>query len=188
MLLLGAFNLLLCPSKSFGRETQSSDCEREIVRVAQVTGVPIGILYAIGLTESGKGGKLQPFAMNVDGKGVFFKNRNKALSHFKLAQVQGAKFIDIGCMQINFRFHSSQFSKVEDMFDPRKNVEYAAKFLLELRHREGSWVMAAARYHAGAKNYAAHQRYVCSVLHRLVETGFGAWTPQARQLCGRSSA
>ncbi len=163
------------------------DCEREIAQAAKFSGVPIGILYAIGLTESGRGGKLNPFAMNVDGKAFFFKNRHDALSHFWTVKAQGARFIDVGCMQINVKYHSDRFSSVADMFEPRKNVEFAAKFLSELRAREGSWVMAAARYHAGARNHAAHRRYVCLVLSRLVETGFGDWTPQARNLCSSRS-
>lgn len=162
-------------------------CEREIIRVSRLTGVPVGILYAVGLTESGKGGRLQPYAMNVDGKSAFFFDRDEAISHFRSVKAKGARFVDIGCMQINYRFHGEKFARVEDIFDPRRNVEYAAKFLQDLRNREGSWVMAAARYHAGPNNHAAQKRYVCAVLQRIVQTGFGAWTPEARKICINAS-
>ncbi|TIN70251.1 MAG: lytic transglycosylase domain-containing protein, partial [Mesorhizobium sp.] len=43
-------------------------CEPEILRAADRYGVPAGILYAVGLTETGKKGSLQPNALNVEGK------------------------------------------------------------------------------------------------------------------------
>ena len=70
------------------------------------------------------------------------------------------------------------------MFDPHQNVDYAARFLTELRTREGSWTMAVARYHAGPNNNPAQKRYVCAVIANMVATGFGAMTENARAFCG----
>jgi soluble lytic murein transglycosylase-like protein len=69
------------------------------------------------------------------------------------------------------------------MFDPRRNVDYAALFLKRLREREGSWTMAVARYHAGPNNNPAQKRYVCAVITNMVATGFGSWTENARSFC-----
>jgi len=69
------------------------------------------------------------------------------------------------------------------MLEPRRNVRYAARFLKELRAREGSWSMAVARYHAGPNNDPAQKRYICAVIRNLVATGFGTWTPEARRFC-----
>ncbi len=55
-------------------------------------------------------------------------------------------------MQINHHYHGDKFADVEAMFDPAQNVDYAARFLKELRAREGSWTMAVARYNAGPNN------------------------------------
>jgi len=74
------------------------------------------------------------------------------------------------------------------MFDPVRNVDYAARFLKELRAREGSWTMAVARYNAGAHNTIAHKRYICSVIGSLVASGFGSWTSGARAYCGERAA
>ena len=62
------------------------------------------------------------------------------------------------------------------MLEPATNVDYAARFLQELKAREGTWTMAVARYHAGPDNDPAQKRYVCRVIANLVATGFGAWT------------
>jgi soluble lytic murein transglycosylase-like protein len=69
------------------------------------------------------------------------------------------------------------------MFDPPTNVAYAARFLRQLKAREGSWTMAVARYHAGPDNDPAQKRYVCRVIANLVASGFGAWTTEARAFC-----
>ena len=95
----------------------------------------------------------------------------------------GAKLIDVGCMQINHHFHARHFASVEQMFEPAANVDYAARFLKELKAREGSWTMAVARYHAGPNNDPAQKRYVCRVIANMVATGFGAWTSQSRAFC-----
>lgn len=160
-------------------------CEREMVHAANAYDVPLGMLYAVGLTESGRAGSLQPYALNIDGRPAYEASKAAALRAFKSARQDGAKRIDVGCMQINHYYHAESFSSLDDMFDPAKNVQYAARFLSELRKREGSWTMAIARYHAGANNKAAHKRYVCRVIDNLVATGFGEWTDGSRAYCGR---
>lgn len=158
-------------------------CEPEILAAADRYGVPVGILYAVGLTETGKRGSLQPNALNIDGKAVFPASRQQAVTAFQRARRGGAKFIDLGCMQINHRFHSEHFRGVADMLDPHRNVDYAARFLMQLKRRHDTWSMAVARYHAGPNNDPAQKRYVCRVIANMVATGFGNWTPNARNFC-----
>nr|WP_245419687.1 transglycosylase SLT domain-containing protein [Phyllobacterium salinisoli] len=146
-------------------------------------GVPIGILYAVGLTETGRKNSLQPYAMNIEGRAEFFPTAAAALAGFDQARRQGAKLIDLGCMQINHYFHGKEFSSVAQMLLPRANVDYAARFLKQLRAREGNWTLAVARYHAGPNNDPAQKKYVCRVMENMVATGFGNWTPQARGFC-----
>ncbi|MDP1702517.1 MAG: transglycosylase SLT domain-containing protein [Aestuariivirga sp.] len=158
-------------------------CEREMISASTRHKVPLGVLYAVGLTETGRKGSLHPYALNIEGKTVFTNSERAAMKSFKVARLTGKKLIDLGCMQVNHHYHGDKFSSVEDMLDPQKNVEYAAKFLSELRVQEGSWTMAVARYHAGPNNNAAQKRYVCLVIKNLVASDFGAWTPEARKFC-----
>jgi soluble lytic murein transglycosylase-like protein len=159
-------------------------CEREMARASRAHGVPLGVLYAVGLSETGRKGVLHPYALNIDGKTAMASDLRDALAQFREAKNKGAKLVDVGCMQINHHYHGHQFGSVEAMFDPAKNVDYAARFLKELRAREGSWTMAVARYNAGPDNTVAQRRYVCSVIGSLVASGFGAWTTGARAYCG----
>jgi soluble lytic murein transglycosylase-like protein len=160
-------------------------CERELVRAAATHDVPLSMLYAVGLSESGRGGSLQPYALNIDGRSAYEPNKQAALRAFRQAKLSGAKRIDVGCMQINHHYHSESFGSLEDMFDPAQNVAYAARFLSELKEREGSWTKAVARYHAGPKNAPAQKAYVCRVIGNMVAVGFGEWTSDARAYCNR---
>lgn len=159
-------------------------CEREMTRAAKQHHVPLGVLYAVGLTESGRKESLQPYAMNLGGKTYFATGLNDALETFRAAKKRGINLIDVGCMQINHHFHGEKFRSVAAMFEPRANVDYAARFLKTLRAQEGSWTLAVARYHAGPNNNPAQKRYVCTVITNMVATGFGSWTPESRKFCG----
>jgi soluble lytic murein transglycosylase-like protein len=159
-------------------------CEREMMAAAEAENIPLGVLYAVGLTETGRRGSLHPYALNIEGKSVFAKSERDALAEFAAARRKGKKLIDLGCMQINHHYHGSEFDSPADMLHPHKNVRYAARFLKQLRQREGNWTMAVARYHAGPNNNPAQKRYICAVIRNLTATGFGGWTPEARKFCG----
>ena len=161
----------------------ANPCESEIVSAAQRHAIPIGILYSIGLTETGRKGSLQPYALNVSGKAHFPATKAKARAVFEQARAEGNKLIDLGCMQINHHYHAQHFASIDEMLDPAKNVEYAAIFLRRLKKRHQTWTMAVARYHAGPHNDPAQKKYVCRVIANLVATGFGRWTPAAKSFC-----
>lgn len=183
--LLASLAVSLCALAASISDAQASvgACEREILAAAAKYDIPAGILYSVGLTETGRKGSLQPYAMNIEGKAFFGHDRQDALQAFEAARGRGAKLIDLGCMQINHHFHGDQFASPAEMFDPRKNVEYAAAFLSRLHARHETWTMAVARYHAGPNNDPAQKRYVCRVIANLVATGYGSWTRNAKQFC-----
>jgi soluble lytic murein transglycosylase-like protein len=158
-------------------------CEREMIRAARIYDVPLAVLYAIGLTETGHRGSLHPYALNIEGPSFFPTTRAEASNRLAAARKSGARLIDVGCMQINFHYHGDRFASPEAMLDPHENVTYAAQFLKRLRAREGSWTLAAARYHAGPSNNPAQKRYVCQVITNMVASGFGSWTSDARTFC-----
>lgn len=159
-------------------------CERAMAAAAQENDVPLDILYSVGLTETGHKGVLGPYDLNVDGRSIHNETLPQALSAYAAADRAGARFIDIGCMQINHHYHSAHFGSLEAMFDPRLNVRYAAGLLKTLRKQEGTWTMAVARYNAGPGNPVAQKRYICAVIAHMVASGAGAWTANARAFCG----
>jgi hypothetical protein len=158
-------------------------CETHVANAAHIYGVPVGVLYAVGLTESGLKGGLHPFAMNIEGKTRFPDSAGEAMRIFRDARRNGIRLIDLGCMQINHHYHRSQFPSDAAMFDPARNVMYAARFLKSLKLKHETWAMAVARYHAGPDNNTAQKRYVCRVIRNMVAVGVGNWTPSARAFC-----
>ncbi len=163
-------------------------CEREMARAASRHSVPLGVLYAIGLSETGRKGGLNPYALNVDGRTVLATDTRDAVARFIDEKRKGARLVDLGCMQINHHYHGDKFPSLEAMLDPARNVDYAARFLKELRNREGNWTMAVARYNAGPNNVIGQKRYICSVIGSLVASGFGSWTSNARSFCADRTA
>jgi Transglycosylase SLT domain len=178
----------ICEGSCYAGSVPSRVCEREMTEAAKRYDVPLGVLYAVGLTETGQRGSLQPFALNLQGPTFFAASLNDAVHRFEEARKSGATLIDVGCMQINHHFHGSHFRSLEATFDPHENVDFAAHFLKELRAREGSWTLAAARYHAGPGSNPAQKRYVCQVIANMVASGFGAWTANARAFCESNTA
>jgi soluble lytic murein transglycosylase-like protein len=177
---IGAAALLIGASAGLAGELA---CEREMTRASSQSGVPLNVLYSVGLTETGQRGELGPYDMNVDGRAVHSATLAEALSRFAAAKARGGRLIDIGCMQINERYHGARFPSAAAMFDPRRNVDYAAGFLKALKVEEGSWTLAVARYNAGPNNPTAQHVYVCAVIRNMVASGFGRWTAHARALC-----
>ena len=174
---------IACFSGGLTQSANAAGCEGEMVRAAQARAIPLNVLYAVGLAETGRRGRLQPFDMNIDGRPVHPETLDSALASFSRARARGARSIDLGCLQINYRWHRNAFRDVAAMFEPTANVDYAAKFLWELRRREGSWTLAVARYHAGPDNDAAQRQYVCRVIGKMVESGLGKWTQGASEFC-----
>ncbi|MBY6242156.1 transglycosylase SLT domain-containing protein [Methylosinus sp. Sm6] len=172
----------ICDARAAGAPPRNI-CEREMIQAANEHAVPLAVLYAVALTETGQRGALNAYAMNVQGRPVFSADLREALERFAAARRAGAALIDIGCMQVNHHFHGAKFASVEAMFDPRLNVGYAAKFLKALRASEGSWTAAVARYHAGPGNAPAQKTYVCAVIANMVASGFGSWTEAAHDFC-----
>jgi soluble lytic murein transglycosylase-like protein len=61
---------------------------------------------------------------------------------------RGARSYDVGCFQINYRWHGQHFASLDQMFDPDANAAYAARFLSELYAEFGDWSRAAGAYHS----------------------------------------
>ena len=137
-------------------------CDEAARTASSRTGVPINVLKAITRTETAtkKFGEWAPWpwTVNVAGKGAWFLDRDMALSHASKALKQGKTSFDVGCFQLNYRWHSSGFASLSDMFEPNKNAQYAAEFLKNLRGEFGSWTAAAGAYHSRNEEFASKYR------------------------------
>jgi hypothetical protein len=105
--------LFICSAAAEVRADNARPCEREMARAARLHGIPLGILYAVGLTETGRRGALYPYALGTEGQTVFAKNIDDAMASFEAMRHKGIKLIDLGCMQINHYYHGDKFDSGE---------------------------------------------------------------------------
>jgi len=130
----------------------SKSCEDAARVAAAEHSVPTELMQAIALAETGRrnNGALRPWpwAVNEGGKGQWFDTRAEAETHAQAALDAGVRNIDIGCFQLNHRWHAQAFRSVSDMFDPLRNARHAAAFLAELYRETGDWRLAAGAYHS----------------------------------------
>ncbi len=129
---------------------------------ADATGVPLAVLLAVTLTETGRttenGLTPWPWAINQAGEGHWFPTPQEAVQFAENQLDQGLRNFDVGCFQLNHRWHSKGFTSTIDMFDPDRNALYAAHFLAELYAEQGDWSLAAATYHSRTPDKADRYR------------------------------
>lgn len=166
---------------------EAPSCERLAAQAAERHGLPPGLIRAVALTETGRtvDGQYRawPWAINVAGQGHYPDNKAEALARLRDLRARDMRSFDVGCMQINYRWHGQEFESLEAMLDPATNTDYAARYLARLRQREGSWDAAIRRYHSSDRRRgAAYLERVRSHMHRFASAGQAqpAATPAAR--------
>ena len=166
---------LLSGTAAQGAADPSALCERATALAAEQTDVPLSVLQAIALAESGRswGGRQRPWpwTVNFGGDGAWYDSSAEARRAVAEYQAQGGTNFDIGCFQINHRWHAEAFPDVATMFDPDANALYAAEFLLGLFAETGSWPDAAAAYHSRTPEYADRYRARFNRLHDGLDAG-----------------
>ncbi|MEJ2020554.1 MAG: transglycosylase SLT domain-containing protein [Maritimibacter sp.] len=136
----------------------SEICDKVSEIASARTGVPVSVLKAISLTETGRkrAGAFRPWpwTINMEGKGVWFDNNEEARAYVDENYARGARSFDVGCFQINYKWHHQNFDSLDAMFDPLENGLYAARYLSELYAESGDWETAAGAYHSRNPEYA----------------------------------
>lgn len=158
---LSAFAVwLVFAISAFARAADPSDlCDAAAQQASVAVDVPLDMLLAITRVETGRSrqGALAPWPWSVNraGEGFWFETAEEAIAFADEEIAAGGRNFDVGCFQINLRWHSKGFASIEDMFDPFRNAEYAARFLLQLYQSEGGWPEAVAAYHSRTPELAA---------------------------------
>lgn len=142
-------------------EDASAICTQAAQAASKTEGVPLSVLLAISLNETGRrrDGAFRPWpwTVNMEGAGHWFDAPDQALAYTEQEFARGATSFDVGCFQINYRWHGQHFASIQAMFDPVANATYAARFLRDLYAEHGSWEAAAGAYHSRTPEFA--QRY-----------------------------
>jgi hypothetical protein len=159
-------------------------CEAATRQAERQERVPRGLLEAISLKESGrwdgdaKKSVAWPWTVTWGGPGEHFASRAEAIAKVRALQKAGKTNIDVGCMQINLRYHPHAFDNIEDAFDPLKNAGYAGAHLKQLREDHKSWHRAVERYHSSDPERGAAYR---QAVHKLKHAATKARMVAARE-------
>ncbi len=114
------------------------------------------------------------WALNRGGEGHWFDTRAAALGYLEQAVAEGTTNIDVGCFQLNLRWHGDAFATLDQMIDPTANALYAARHVGDLYRRSGNWVTAAAAYHSATPEHAERYLGRFEPIYAALETGDGA--------------
>jgi hypothetical protein len=147
-------------------------------RAAQATDVPVLVLYAVALQESGWTWQRHfvpwPWTLNIAGEPHRFNTRAQACSALTHALIRvPAKRIDVGLGQLNVGFQGHRVAHPCQLLDPYRNLKIAATILREHHTDDANWLIAAGRYHrpAGGKPASEYRRRIKQHLTRLSEAG-----------------
>lgn len=151
--------LAVSSDSAVARTDPTAICDRAAIQIADETEVPLDVLRALTRTEPGRGTREQmqpwPWTVNMEGQGVWFDTEAQAQGYVFRHFRTGARSFDIGCFQINYKWHGHAFANIEEMFDPLENARYAAHFLTKLYGEHGDWTRAVGAYHSRTQKYAA---------------------------------
>ena len=153
--------LFFMPHSPYAAFADSSICDESIVRAAQESTVPRAVLMKIARLESGRKVNKEfvswPWTLNNGGKGYFLSSEADALDLLTRLSNSGKTNVDVGCMQLNIKWHAKYFSNFSEMLSPEHNTLYAAKYLEQLYKETGSWMKAVKYYHSRNPKY--NERY-----------------------------
>lgn len=152
----------------------SNKCSNYFEYFEKKHNIPSHLLRAVSTVESGRWhskSKLYltwPWAVNQGGKAYYFESKSQAIKAVKKMLESGITNIDIGCMQINLHHHPSAFLNLNQAFDPKVNIGYAASFLKNNYNYSGNWFKAVAAYHSqlpvgeiyAKKVFKIHSKYI----------------------------
>lgn len=180
---------LLAPLAAGATSSDADVCDRAAADASVATGVPIEIMQAITRTETGhmRDGRFTPWpwAINRAGAGAWPPTRRAALQLVQAELTAGRRNVDIGCFQINIRWHGDAFDTIGDMFDPTQNAVYAAEFLSRLREEFGTWDAAVGAFHS--RRPEAATRYLMRYRDIAADMGDPAMTSAPTHTRGPST-
>ncbi len=144
------FSFMFALTSSLSAGANSNLCLKAIQEIAGHKGISPQLLLKIARAESGYGQLNQPWpwTINVKGKDYYFKNQQGAVAYIERLIKSGIQSFDVGCFQINWRWHRTKVSSPAELLHPTRNALIAADYLQELYVQHRSVSRAVAHYHS----------------------------------------
>jgi hypothetical protein len=151
-------SLFVCFQVTNLSASSASECYHAARLASHETGVPHDVMLAITRVETGRTleGKITPWpwAINHQGQGSWLSSEDELLETALELIAKGERSFDLGCFQLNYRWHGAEFASLDQMISPKENALYAAKFLKALYAEFGDWTEAAGAYHSRTEEHA----------------------------------
>lgn len=151
-IVITAFAALLAWGGVAAASARSLNCNQAAAQAAADSDVPLELLQSIALVETGRsdgaGRQAWPWTINHAGQGHWFDSKAEAIEFAEQLLAQGSSSFDVGCFQVNLRWHPDAFASIDAAFDPATNAAYAADYLSRLLQTKGDWPAAIAAYHS----------------------------------------
>jgi soluble lytic murein transglycosylase-like protein len=133
-------------------------------RVGKITGINYKVLVSVAYVESG----LNPYAVDVDGRAYFFRNRAKAARAIK-GYVREYSSVDIGLMQVNYEIWGRYLNlSIRQLLNPKINILIGAFILRHYIRKYGYSWKTIGRYHSAEDwsnyNYRNKVRAIYGIL------------------------
>jgi hypothetical protein len=131
-------------------------CGRAATQAEHDWRLPISLLTAIGIVESGRRRPtaslpiIWPWTINAEGRGFYLQSKAAAVNMVHYLQLHGVSVIDVGCFQVDLYYHPHSFASLEEAFDPDANARAAARILSLGRLGSTGWYGAIATYHSAS--------------------------------------
>jgi len=177
---LAVLALTALPARAVPPLAPDNLCAAETNAAERGYGIPAGLLHSISIVESGRYDSAQkatiawPWTVMAEGQGRYLPSKTEAIAEVRRLKARGVQNIDVGCMQVNLRYHPDAFASLDEAFDPAANVGYAARFLKGLFGATGHWPTAASYYHSQTPSLAAEYR------ERLMKVWNGSGAAETR--------
>lgn len=168
-------------------------CRAAAIKAEKDHEIPAGLLQAIALVETGRDGadsaEAWPWTVNVMGKGHYFDTLEDAKAFVQKKRAAKITSIDIGCFQLNLKWHGDAFDSPAAMFNAASAAAYAADFLSRLHKEFGDWKTAAEKYHSRKEHRGrAYGRKIAAAQERLTAIGPATTEPQPSLLLAAATA
>jgi len=144
----------------------SDSCEHAIAAAAGRAGLPEGLILAMGRVEAGWKGRIHPWTLGIEGRAERYEAREDMIA--RLTELQAAEItnVDIGCLQINLRWHGLGRLDPSALVEPMHNAAYASAYLVALLRETGGDIdRAVGLYHTRDPRRA--RWYRCRVASEL---------------------
>ena len=168
--------------------SQSALCTAAITAAEKAYNLPANLLGSIAKAESGRPTigmgdvRAWPWTIDADGQGLFLDSKAAAVAWAQQGLVRGVRFMDIGCMQVDWQLHPGAFHSLDEAFDPTANAMYAARYLRALHDEaHGDWNVAVGWYHSHTEDLAADYRNRVASVGAGILSGIGGPEPLFRR-------